>query len=85
MGENGYENYISNYDAEAAEEIFQEHLKDFIEITQNLNYKGKIEKISLAIKIKMFNYNLRYLFSKYITKNEKEAKRLYNKLRYRKG
>lgn len=78
----GYEDFIPRYNSKQAEENSKNDIENFIKITQKMNYKGQIEKISLFEKSITTLYFLRYLLSKYIIRNFDKAKRLFNKSNY---
>lgn len=78
----GYEDYVSKYNYEKENQEFQQEIEDFINITQNLNYKGAIDNLSIYEKIKIKILYFCSLFFKFIIQNQKISLKLLNKSQY---
>lgn len=58
--QNGIKDYTYNYYEETSE--FESQMNNFIEITQKMNYRGKIEPVRYLDKIKKAKYKMRLFF-----------------------
>lgn len=77
--EDGIEDFHSTYKQDTKN--FQQQLDVFIEITQNLDYRGKIERMSFSEFKKYLYACYKYLLFKYIIKNDKKMIKYKSRIR----
>ncbi len=75
----GIEDFHSKYLDDTRD--FEQQMSNFVEITQNLNYNGKIERIRIPDFNKFLYVHFKYFLNKYICKNDKNMIKYKNRIK----